>query len=439
MRRSQSGDDADAIEASLIENVARRNADPLTEYETFSRLIKEGRTIDGIAATFGITPLIVKQRLALANLLPKIKDAYRAEEIDAESIQHLTLATKVQQKEWLKLFEADNGNVPSGFRLKQWLFGGQSIATSVALFDLTDYKGHTVTDLFDEQTYFADADLFWQLQSAAIEAKAESLREAGWSEVIVLETGSHFATWEHEKTPKKKGGKVFLTVSHAGEVEAFEGWLSRKEARRAAKGETADAAKPAQETHPQMTQAMENYLELHRHAVVRLALLRDPAAAFRLMVAHTLAPTGNWKVDPDAQRARTTEIGASVAGCVAQVKFDVERAAVEALLNLSEDADTVAIFAKLHTLTDVDVLRIATFAMAQSLAVGDTPVEAMGLYLQGQRGRGLEARRGVLRSSAGPFDSQSVCGRTGRKDRCQEQRERENQNAKENHSRLPRG
>jgi ParB family chromosome partitioning protein len=386
----ESGDDADAIEASLIENVARRNADPLTEYETFSCLIKEGRTIDGIAATFGITPLIVKQRLALANLLPKIKDAYRAEEIDAETIQHLTLATKAQQKEWLKLFESDEGNVPWGRRLQQWLFGGQSIATKVALFDLADYKGHTVTDLFDEQTYFADADLFWQLQTAAIEAKAAALREAGWSDVTILEVGAQFAAWDHEKVPKKKGGKVFVTVSHAGEVTVHEGWLSRKEARKAARADNKNAdegrAEKSAPGKPQMTQAMENYLELHRHAIVRFALLRDPACAFRLMVAHALAPCGNWKVAADAQRARTPEIRESIAASAAQAKFEDERKAIDALLDMKADADAATIFAKLLTLPDPDVSRIAAFAMAETLAVGDVSVEALGLHLKANAG-----------------------------------------------------
>ena len=66
------GDDASAIEASLIENAARRDADPMTEYVTFVRLIKEGRKVSEIAATFGMTEIMVEQRLALGNLLPKI-------------------------------------------------------------------------------------------------------------------------------------------------------------------------------------------------------------------------------------------------------------------------------------------------------------------------------------------------------------------------------
>ena len=97
------GDDAAALEASLIENIARLDPDEMSQYETFVRLTKEGRSVAEIAATFGITELMVNQRLALGNLLPRIRELYRNEEIDSETIQHLTLAAKAQQKEWLAL------------------------------------------------------------------------------------------------------------------------------------------------------------------------------------------------------------------------------------------------------------------------------------------------------------------------------------------------
>jgi len=381
------GDDAEALEISLIENFARRHPDPFSEYETFARLIKCGRTIDGVAATFGITPQAVKQRLALANLLPKIKEAYRAEEIDDETVRHLTMATKSQQKDWLKLFEDEGGNAPTGYYLKQWLFGGASISTKAALFPLEQYTGQIVNDLFGEDSYFADVETFWQAQSAAIEAKAVAYREAGWSDVVVLEIGAYFSTWEHQKTPKTKGGKVFVECAHSGQVKFYEGYLTAKEAGKIArvdtkKGEGTGDSEAEKSVKPQMTQTMENYLELHRHAIVRLALLRDPACAFRLMVAHAIVPTGNWNVKSDPQRARSDEIGASIAGAPAQARFETEREAVEALLGKSVERDTIGVFAHLLTLTDEDVMRVAAFVMADTLAMGDMPVEAVGQRLK---------------------------------------------------------
>src|SRR6202023_2014745 len=73
------GDDTGAMEASLIENVARQPMDELQEYEAFAKLLKQGRKVEEIAATFGVTELRVKQRLAIAiaSLHPKIKEAFR--------------------------------------------------------------------------------------------------------------------------------------------------------------------------------------------------------------------------------------------------------------------------------------------------------------------------------------------------------------------------
>jgi ParB family chromosome partitioning protein len=389
----EQGDDAAALEASLIENVARLDPDEMSQYETFTRLIKEGRSVESIAATFGLTEIMVKQRLALGNLLPKIRDAYRAEEIDSETIRHLTLATKAQQKEWLKLFEDEDANVPFGYQLKQWLFGGQSITTKAALFPLEDYAGQIVTDLFGEESYFADADLFWELQRKAVEAKREALLNAKWSEVVVLDVGERFDQWSHEKTPKKKGGKVFVTLSHRGEVELHEGWLTRKEARKAErKGNGSEAVKSSPVARPAMTQAMENYLELHRHNIVRLALIAAPATAWRLAVAHAVAASGNWRVESDPQRTRNNDIRTSIENSPAQTAFGVERDAVAALIDTGDVEDetvsrdgfahTARVFARLLTLSDAEVLRIAAFAMAETLAVGSAAVEAAGAVLK---------------------------------------------------------
>lgn len=390
------GDDAGALEASLIENVARLDADEMSQYETFVRLTKEGKSVAVIADTFGITEVMVKRRLALGNLLPKIRDAYRREEIDTETVRHLTLASKAQQKDWLALFYDPEQYAPRGHQLKQWLFGGQSIPTSVALFPVEDYPGQIVADLFGEDAYFADADLFWQKQSEAIAAKRDALLEAGWSEIVVLEPGQHFHSWEHEKTPKKKGGKVFIAVAQRGEVEIHEGWLSRKESRRQARKAGTEARTEGETTkpvRPEVTKAMQTYLDLHRHVVVRLALTAHPGVALRLMVAHAVASSGHWQVKPEPQEARGEAIADSVANSSAQQAFATERQEVLTLLGRPDDHGSVAqpgydayptavVFARLLSLSDEDVLRIAACVMAETLQAGSAMVEAVGNHVQ---------------------------------------------------------
>jgi ParB/RepB/Spo0J family partition protein len=55
------GDDADALEASLIENIARLDPDEVSQWETFVRLTRDGRTVLEIVATIGLTELMVKR------------------------------------------------------------------------------------------------------------------------------------------------------------------------------------------------------------------------------------------------------------------------------------------------------------------------------------------------------------------------------------------
>ena len=394
----QPGDDAAALEASLIENVARLDPDEVAQWETFARLIKEGRTIPDISGTFGITERMVKQRLALGNLLPKIREAFRKEEIDAETIRYLTLASKAQQKEWLALFEDPGEHVPTGHQLKGWLFGGQSISTKVALFSLEDYPGQIVSNLFGEDSYFGDTEMFWRLQNDAIAAKRAAYLDAGWSDVTVLEQGARFISWEHEKTPKKKGGKVFISISQRGEVEFHEGWLSNKDAKRAR--QQADAGNgagpdlaPTKSARPEVTSGLQNYIDLHRHAAVRAELADHPGVALRIMVAHAITGSKLWTVEVEPQQTRGKEIAESIAGSTATALFNAKRGEILALLDLPDDEPAIAggngddyatasVFARLLTLPDTDVLRVLAMVMAETLAAGSAIVEALGVYLK---------------------------------------------------------
>ncbi len=89
------------------------------------------------------------------------------------------MATKRQQQDWLKAFEGEDENTPFGDDVKHWLCGGQSVSTAVALFPLTDYKGHVIADLFGEHGCFQDADMFWEQQNAAIAARRDAYLAAG--------------------------------------------------------------------------------------------------------------------------------------------------------------------------------------------------------------------------------------------------------------------
>ncbi|AMK19619.1 MULTISPECIES: ParB/RepB/Spo0J family partition protein [Sphingobium] len=382
----EAGDDAAALEASLIENLARLDPDEVTQWETFVRLVKEGREVDDIAATFGLPEPTIRRVLALGNLLPRIRDLYRAEKIDRTTVRHLTLASKSQQKAWLALFDDPDAYVPTGHQLKAWLFGGQSIAAKVALFDLGTYAGATIADLFGDDRYFADADAFWTAQNAAIEARHTAYIEEGWSDVVVVPPSEHFHSWEYEKAGKRKGGRVYIDVRGTGEVTFHEGYVTRTEARRAERGETAQGEKPKR---PELTSTLQTYVDLHRHAAVRAAMLVRPDVALRLMVAHAIVGSPLWTVRPDPQSTRNDAVRESIENCRAEAVFDEQRRAVLALLGFSAEEPTVSggngddygvagVFLRLMDLPDTLLLDVIAVVIGETMAAGSAAVEAAG-------------------------------------------------------------
>ncbi|MBK6299233.1 MAG: ParB N-terminal domain-containing protein [Sphingomonadales bacterium] len=388
---ADAGDDADALELSMIENLLRQDPDQVTQWESFVRLVKKGRSVEDIAATFALGEVQVKRILALGNLLPRIREAFRAEDIDATTAKHLTLASKAQQKAWLDLFDDPQAHVPRGSQLKAWLFGGASISVSVALFDLSAYEGQIVSDLFGEDRYFADAECFWVAQQAEIEARKNCYLAEGWREVMIVSEQEHFATWEHEHVAKKKGGRVYIDIHRNGEVSFHEGYLTRKEARSRELAECG-AAMIAKPVRPELTSALQDYVDLHRHAAVRLALAAQPGVALRVMVAHAICGSPLWRVKPQEQRSRSETVTASVAANPATLAFDECRRAVLEAIRFNKDASWIvmdheprsgigALVQHLLDLPDETVLGVLAMVMAESLARGSDLIETLGVHL----------------------------------------------------------
>ncbi len=200
----------------------------MTQWECFTRLIREGRKVEEIAVTFGLPNLAVKRVLALGNLLPRIRDLYRREEIDVVTVRQLTLASKRQQRGWLALLDDPDAYAPRGHQLKGWILGGQTISVSHALFPVEGSGLAIVSDLFGQDSYFACGKTFWALQNAAVEARRREYKDQGWADAVVIGPDEHFHSWEYEKMPKRKGGRVYLDVRPTGEIVIHEGYLIRQ-------------------------------------------------------------------------------------------------------------------------------------------------------------------------------------------------------------------
>ncbi|MBB5708197.1 ParB/RepB/Spo0J family partition protein [Sphingopyxis panaciterrulae] len=388
-------DDADAIEASMLENLARVAPDEVSQWEAFVKLVKAGRKVEEIAADFAFEVPTVKRILALGNLLPRIRTLYRGGEIDQTTVKQLTLASKSQQTAWLALFDDKDAYCPTGFRLKDWLFGGNTIKADHALFDVEEAKLAVIADLFGDERLVTDTDAFWTRQMAEVEARRAGYIEDGWSDVVVLDCGQRFDRYDHRHTSKRQGGRVYVEVRKSGEVTFHEGFLTEKEAAKRARNEglgSDGGAAPDKVQRPEVTSAMGTYIDLHRHAVVRAELAKHGGVALRAMAAHVIANADHYRVETQSYVCAKDEVQESVETCGAEVMFDERRRAVLGVLGFDGEDLTVTarraghrqfapIFARLLELPDPVVLEILAIVMGETLAAGSEAVEMIGQYL----------------------------------------------------------
>jgi ParB family transcriptional regulator, chromosome partitioning protein len=82
----------DPHEISLDENVTRENMHPADQFEAFRKLSDErGFGAEDIAARFGVTPHVVRQRLRLAAVSPKLMQVYRDGGLTLEQLMAFAL------------------------------------------------------------------------------------------------------------------------------------------------------------------------------------------------------------------------------------------------------------------------------------------------------------------------------------------------------------
>jgi len=137
---------------------------------------------------------------------------------------------------------------------------------------------------------------------------------------------------------------------------------------------------------------MQTYLDLHRHAAVRAAMLSHSGIALRLMVAHAIGGSHLWRVSPEPQATRNDEVRESVQTSRGEAVFDERRRAVLAVLGFSAEEPTVTggdgddygvagVFLRLIELPDPVIMEIITVIMGETLASGSAAVATVGSHI----------------------------------------------------------
>lgn len=175
-----------ASEISLAENIVRQAMHPADQFEAFAALVDAGETVPAIAARFGVSEKLVRQRLKLGKVAPKLLAAYRAEEMDLETLTAFTLSDshKRQLAVWKQVRNEHYGVSPHTVRrllTEKSIAAGSRLGRFVGVEAYEQADGRVTRDLFSERDegYFDDVKLVHKLALRKLEAKAREL-EATW-------------------------------------------------------------------------------------------------------------------------------------------------------------------------------------------------------------------------------------------------------------------
>jgi ParB family chromosome partitioning protein len=227
---------SDATEISLTENVVRAPMHPADQFEAFRDLIDGGSSIADVAARFGISETVVKQRLKLARVSPVIFEAYRAGELSLEQVQAFTVSDDQTAQERVFSELSEWSGDPDDIRGA--LTQDEIAATDkrVQLVTLAAYEeagGAVRRDLFaedDEGVFILDPELLNCLVLARLHEAAEATRAEGWKWVetvpeIDYETRSQFARRHPERLPLSEEAtaeRKMLSEEYTGLFDSME-------------------------------------------------------------------------------------------------------------------------------------------------------------------------------------------------------------------------
>jgi ParB family chromosome partitioning protein len=179
-------EDGIAEEDSLAENVQRVALHPLDQFRAFQTLRDAGLSEEDIAARFFVGVNVVKQRLKLVAVSPKLLDLYADDEMTLEQLMAFTVTDDQARQEqvWEGLASAYNKEAYYIRRLltETAIRASDKRARFVGVPAYEAAGGIVMRDLFEQDNggWLQDAALLDRLAIAKLTSEAETLRAEGW-------------------------------------------------------------------------------------------------------------------------------------------------------------------------------------------------------------------------------------------------------------------
>ncbi|GAB4351467.1 MAG: hypothetical protein Kow0026_08570 [Oricola sp.] len=316
--------DAEAREASLLENIEREQMSPVQQFKAWRALKDGGVSNSDIAARFGVTEKMVAQRLALADLHPKVLGLLEAEEITLGAAAAFTLGSKQQQAAYLKNVQEwqlrehqvraamTNSKLPASSWLAKEFIGAEAYEKA---------GGKVESDLFGDEAYWISEQIVNRLTEEKLARFEDEKKAEGWAFVRAKSNYQNF--WNLDRFHPSGGGKfkpeymatsgIVIDLDNGHLYEGVQDpsivkpWSADKK----------DAVGDAPVKDPlAISAALSQRLSETRNAAVAEVLANDPAKALRVMIAMLDAARAcsrhpshfsaleEWKREPGASPSR---------------------------------------------------------------------------------------------------------------------------------------
>jgi ParB family chromosome partitioning protein len=175
----------DPAEVSLDENVTRTPMHPADQFERFAELSRDkGWGAQEIGARFGVSASVVKQRLRLGAVSPKLLQVYREDGLTLDQLMAFAITEDHARQE--QVFEGLHHN------REPWIIRRDMTASNVPATDrravfvgadaYVEAGGNIIRDLFSEDRggFFEDAGLLDMLASEKLREIAGAVQAEGW-------------------------------------------------------------------------------------------------------------------------------------------------------------------------------------------------------------------------------------------------------------------
>ncbi len=296
-----------AEEDSLAENVQRAPLHPLDQFRAFQALRERGQGEEEIAAVFFVPVSVVKQRLRLAAVSPRLLEVYAEDEMSLEQLMAFSVSPDHERQEQVwDLVQRSYNKEP--YQIRRLLTEGAVRASDKrAQYAGEEYLaagGAIMRDLFqqDDGGWLQDAGLLARVVADKLERDADAIRAEGWKWV---EAAPEFPYGHHHELRRIPGSRRALTDEEIAQVETLR-----------AEAETLEEEAAQADEVPDDVDQRLNEIEAEINALTQRPPVYDPAEIAMAGVFVSVDGNGKLRVErgyvrPEDEPAVVEEAGES--------------------------------------------------------------------------------------------------------------------------------